>query len=242
MSGWFGLLGSGEFEDWSAQVDQWLLDRATGDGRILVVPTASAPEGEDVFEDWAERGAAHYTRLGMPVTILPVRDRVDADDMQFASMVVDASMVFFSGGNPAYLAQTLRDTALWVAINRGLDRGMAYAGCSAGMACLGTKAPDSTVDELSDELWQLGLSLFPHGWLGPHWDMLDRYVEGLIDHIVATVPVGDVLVGVDENTAMVGDGRSWEVLGRGQVHVYEGESRVAHPAGQKFACDLLGRG
>src|SRR5439155_5875898 len=31
----FGLLGSGEFLPWSEEVDRWLLERATGDGRVL---------------------------------------------------------------------------------------------------------------------------------------------------------------------------------------------------------------
>ena len=38
----FGLLGSGEFEPWNDEVDRWLLDRATGDGSVLILPTACA--------------------------------------------------------------------------------------------------------------------------------------------------------------------------------------------------------
>lgn len=239
MSGWFGLLGSGEFEPWSAPVDQWLLERATGDGRVLVLPTASAPEGDATFDGWSQRGVDHYERAGIPVELLQVRDRVDAEDAAYVAAVGGASMVFFSGGNPAYLAGTLAGTSLWTAITRGLDRGMAYAGCSAGMACLGPVAPDSTVDELSDKLWQRGLGLFPRTRLGPHWDMLDRYAPGLVDHFVVSMPEGELLIGVDEKTAIVGDGRAWDVIGQGQAHVYDGPSRVTHHAGASFGCDLL---
>ena len=31
------LLGSGEFEPWTDDVDHWLLDRATGDGTVLIL-------------------------------------------------------------------------------------------------------------------------------------------------------------------------------------------------------------
>lgn len=40
------LLGPGEFEPWAVGVDRWVLARArTGDPRVLILPTASAPEG-----------------------------------------------------------------------------------------------------------------------------------------------------------------------------------------------------
>src|SRR5438128_8740370 len=59
MSRTFALLGSGEFEDWTDAVDRWLLDRAGGDGTVLISPLASALEGEHIFEDWAAKGLAH---------------------------------------------------------------------------------------------------------------------------------------------------------------------------------------
>ena len=64
MSGWFGLLGSGEFQPWSGEVDEWVLSRVTGDGRVLVLPTASAPEGDEVFSRWiaGDRGEVRGER------------------------------------------------------------------------------------------------------------------------------------------------------------------------------------
>ena len=157
MSGWFGLLGSGEFQPWSHEVDAWLLDRVTGDGRVLVVPTASAPEGDEVFSGWAQAGWQHFADAELRAELLDVRDRTDADDRSHRrARGVGASIVYFSGGNPAYLAAALTDTALWRAVINGLDRGMGYIGCSAGMACLGRKAPDSSVDDFSPDLWQAG--------------------------------------------------------------------------------------
>lgn len=239
MSGWFGLLGSGEFTPWSAEVDAWLLSRATGDGRVCVVPTASALDGDEVFEEWARRGVAHFSTAGLPAEPLMIRNRSDANDARFADAVAGASMVYFSGGNPAFLADTLKDSAFWRAVTQGLDRGMAYAGCSAGMACLGRSAPNSAVAELTPDFWQSGLSVFPSTWLGPHWDALDRYSPGLTAYVVESVPAGDVLVGVDEDTAIVGDGRSWDVLGSGAAHLYLDDGVSSHEAGEQFSVDLL---
>lgn len=238
MSGWFALLGSGEFQPWSHPVDAWMLERVTGDGRVLILPTASAPEGDEVFADWARQGLEHFGEAGTPCEFLDVRDRTDADDRAMAAQVREASVVYFSGGNPAYLASVLQGTALWQAVLHGLDRGMGYIGCSAGMACLGRRAPDSTVEELSPQLWADGLGLFPRAWLGPHWDMLDRYVPGLVAHIDATVPPEDLLIGVDEQTALVGDGERWQVLGDGAVHVRDASQWQHDRAGAELTVQV----
>jgi cyanophycinase len=238
----FGLVGSGEFEPWARDVDRWLLERSTGDGRVLVAPTASAPEGDDVFDGWAQRGVAHFTEMGVRVEVLDVRTRDDAERVHALAQVKGASFVYFSGGNPAYLARTLVGTPLWDAIRREMTRGMVYAGCSAGMACLGRHAPDSDVEELSEALWQPGLGVFPTAWLGPHWDALDRFAPGLVAHIEATVPDGEILLGVDEYTAVLGDGTDWTVAGVGAAHARVGGVWHRYGAGDLFHLPLLGPG
>lgn len=238
MSGWFGLLGSGEFEPWSAAVDAWLLDRVTGDGRVLVIPTASAPDGDQVFAGWGHAGLDHFAGRDVEAEVLEVRDRTDAQDQTMADRVSGASIVYCSGGNPAYLAASLKGTLLWQAVVAGLDRGMGYIGCSAGMACLGRRAPDSSVNSFSPEVWAPGLELFPRAWLGPHWDMLGRFAPGLVDEMTRTVPSDDLLVGIDERTAMVGDGEKWQVVGRGGVHVRTDDSWVRFAAPDELTATM----
>jgi cyanophycinase len=236
--GLFGLLGSGEFEAWSAAVDRRLLERATGDGTVLILPTASAPEGDRVFDGWASMGMEHFESVGVPSDVLPVKTRVDAEDERNVERVRAASMVYFSGGNPAYLANTLAGTTLWNAVRTGLGRGMAYAGCSAGIACLGEAALDSSIRSLDGRASVPGLRLFPNVEFGPHWDAIDRYVPGLRAFIESAVPAGAMLIGVDERTAMVGDGRSWTVIGDGSVHLKEADGWRALAAGASFDLDL----
>ena len=90
--GWsFALLGSGEFEPWTEDVDRWLLDRATGDGTVLILPAASAPEGDSVFEMWANMGLTHYGRLGIPAEVVPLKRRKDAERDQAKTAQAPAS-------------------------------------------------------------------------------------------------------------------------------------------------------
>jgi cyanophycinase len=229
------LMGSGEFEPWTEAVDRWLLERASGDGRILLLPTASAPEGDEVFGYWSQLGLAHYGDLGLPASVLPLKTREDARLAQMAGAVRGASMVFFSGGNPAYLAQVLEDTPFWAAVLEEMARGMAYSGCSAGVASLGQTAPDSSAQGLGAEmLSRRGLGLFPGISFAPHWDALNTYVPGLREFILAAVPAGERLLAIDEQTALVGDGERWTVMGSGGAYLIDGGTERAFPAGASF--------
>lgn len=236
----YGLLGSGEFEPWSTQVDRWLLDRADGDGRVLILPTASAAEGDQVFDGWATKGMEHFAGTGIPAEIIPLKTHEDAERPEFAKAAETASMVYFSGGNPAYLSSVLRDTLFWEAVRRGLDRGMAFAGCSAGVACLGETAPDSAAMEPSEIFGHDGLRLFAGSDFGPHWDALDRFVPGLRQLILDAIPPGRRFLGIDENTAIVGDGSEWSVVGSGSVHLIEDGRTESFGPGASFVAPLDG--
>ncbi|MGZ5288789.1 MAG: Type 1 glutamine amidotransferase-like domain-containing protein [Actinomycetota bacterium] len=229
----FALLGSGEFDPWTSSIDRWLLGRdGARDGPVLILPTASAAEGDDVFDMWARKGLDHYDRHAIDARVLPLKTRDDAQRDDLVVALEDASVAFFSGGNPAYLSAVLVGTPFWSALLAAMDDGLAYAGCSAGVACLGDIAPDSAREEFDETFWQPGLKLFPGFWFGPHWDALDGFAPGLTDFIVSEVPPGATLVGIDENTALVGDGRRWDIVGVGGTHILiDGEWAHHEPGG-----------
>jgi hypothetical protein len=74
----FLLLGSGEFQRWSSEVERRALAKATGDGSVLILPTASASEGDEVFARWGRMGLDHYEELGIPAHLIPLKTRRDA--------------------------------------------------------------------------------------------------------------------------------------------------------------------
>jgi len=234
----FALLGAGEFEDWHSDIDRWLLERADGGGRVLVAPLASAVEGDEVFASWAAKGLEHYGRLGIPAQVLPLRSREDASRPEVIEMLDEASVVFFSGGNPWYVATTLSDTPFFRRMCERIDEGLAYAGCSAGVACLTERTFDSDTDDI-EEVFKQGLGYARGVLFGPHWDVLDTWVPGARDAIVASLPHGETLVGIDERTAMVGDGEHWTVRGSAGVHVFDG-AWTTHVEGDPFTLAIMG--
>lgn len=210
------LLGSGEFLPWARPVDLWLAESSTGSSdRALVIPLASAPEGPDVYARWAAMGSAHYAELGLTPEVLPLRTRDDAFDAACVDAVADARLIFFSGGNPGYLTEALRDTPFWEAVVAAVAAGTAFGGCSAGAVAIGTLAPFIR-DEMIDH-WVDGLRLLDGAFIAPHFDVLDSYAPNLRNLIMEMSPPGSIAIGIDEDTALYGDDGAWQVAGVGSA-------------------------
>src|ERR1700674_79859 len=165
--GGFLLLGSGEFEPWSADAERFALSGATGDGSVAVLATASGREGDSVFERWIGMGLVHYESLGITAHAVRVRTRADALEPGVANLLDDVSMVFFSGGSPKYLAETVSGTPVWDGVQRLLERGGVFAGCSAGAMIAGAPGMRFPVGS--------GLGLLPASAIGVHWDALSGW-------------------------------------------------------------------
>lgn len=233
-----GLFGSGEFLTWAREVDRHLLDAArAGNGSAVIVPTASAPEGDDVFNNWGRMGLEHYAAMDVDARVAPLRTRDDAADPAMVAMLEDASLVYFSGGNPAYLAETLRDTPFWRAVLAAAERGTAVAGCSAGACIFGEQAPDpNKIEDIVRVFEPRGLGVFPGIVFGAHWDALDTYYPGLMQIALDAVPDEWTMVGIDEDTAMAADGEVWRVFGAGAVTIYaDRDAPSIYRAGSTFS-------
>lgn len=230
MARTFFLLGSGEFETWTHEPEGRLLADAVGDGSVAILPTASATEGDPVFDRWGRMGLDHYAEAGIAAEVVPVKTHTDAHDPDHVARVEAASMVYLSGGKPAYLAEVLAGSPLLDAIGRALDRGSVYAGCSAG-AMVASRARDPSKG--AGTSWRFGLGLVPHASFGVHWDRV-RKLPGLTWWMSSRLPEGAWFLGIDEHTAIVGDGERWEVVGLGKVVArHDGESATYGP-GDRF--------
>jgi cyanophycinase len=223
----FLLMGSGEFEDWAEEPE-----RAALRGRpasVAICPTASAPEGGRVFDRWGRMGLAHYASLGIEAWVVPLHTREDAEREDVAASIEGAGMVFFSGGSPRYLADTIDGTAFWRALTRALDAGTAYGGCSAGAMVAGRRPRQRP---RVGGKWSAGLDLVPTGSFGVHWNRM-RFVPGM-RALASTGSAGGWFAGLDERTAIVGDGTDWRVFGAGGVTLrLDGTSRTLR-AGARF--------
>lgn len=226
----FLLMGSGEFEPWSDEIEAAALDGRTGP--VAVLPTASSTEGEDVFGRWGRMALEHYATAGIDARLVPVKTREDAELEEHARALQGISMVFFSGGKPQHLAATIHGTRLWDALEDALDRGAVFAGCSAG-ALIASQSREQRRERGVRTGWVFGLGLVPHVSFGVHWDKV-KVIPGLRSVVMSRIPSGSWFVGIDERTAILGDAHRWRVFGLGTVMVRHAGGTEVHRTGATF--------
>lgn len=218
------LVGAGEYLPGMEPVDRRLLAGVDGPARVVVLPTASAPDGPGVPERWARMGVEHYTRLGVAVEPVMLLAREDAFRPELVEPIARASFVYLSGGKPRFLLETLEGTPAWEAIQKVHAAGGVVAGCSAGAMVLG----GVMVDGRGWDATRPGLGLAPGILVIPHFDELSRRVSDLRERL----PAGVTLAGVDGFTALVGQRGAYRVWGRGGVTLITPDGEARYTDGQ----------
>ena len=126
------LVGSGEYLPIMQEVEANLI--AGRNPKYVQIPTAAAPEGESSLHHWITLGKAQADRIGVEAVSVVAHDRNDAQDPRIAELVRAAGLIYLSGGNPTFLANTLRDTLLWKEIESSWRDGISRSHPSAALA------------------------------------------------------------------------------------------------------------
>ena len=202
--------------------------------RYVQLATAAAPEGDESLARWHRLGREQAERLGVEQVVVDVRTREDAESRRWVQEIEGAGLIYLSGGNPAFLAETLRGTAVWHAIVAAHEAGAALAGCSAGAMALSEWAP--RMRDLVHPHQPTGLGLVQQVRVIPHFDKMLGWMPDVLRNAFLHKPDTTTLIGIDEDTALVsvGDGE-WEVQGRQSVWVLGPGARVEHPAGSRLS-------
>ncbi len=233
MAGTLALVGAGEFLDSMNGVDRQLLGRAGG-SIVVILPTASAPDGAGVPERWITMGVDHFTRLGAKAEGVLALDRAACNEAAQAEQVRTANLVYFSGGKPDYLRSTLEDTAVWAAVRDVFDRGGVIAGCSAGAMIMGGFVPEFSLKAGVPWInrWRPSFAWVPGAIIVPHYD---EFPEVMVSLMFGRRPAGSYLIGIDAHTALVGADHTWQVLGAGRVTLRREREKRRYTAGQRVS-------
>ncbi len=225
--GTLALIGSGEFLPGAKKLDLELLAILKTPARVVILPTASAPDGPGVPERWAKMGVAHFEGLGAEAEAIMLLTRQDASSGEMAQRIASANMVYLSGGKPDYLIKTLRDTLCWKAIQSIFEQGGVVAGCSAGAMALGGLLPGFGLIHP-----QPALGLAPNLVVIPHFDEIPKWLRGLTRY--SGNQSRTTVVGVSASTGLVGSGttQSWRVAGEGEITVFYRPGRKIYSPGE----------
>ncbi len=238
MAGPVALVGAGEFLAPMAEFDRGLLEAtARSRPRVVILPTASAPDGERTFRAWAEMGVEHFASLGGEVEPVLVRTVAEGFDAAALQAIGEADLVYLSGGHPQHLLRVLAESPMGAALAAARDRGAVIAGCSAGaMAIVGRTMGIRMVPKVRIPLpapirWPPGLALVDGIAVLPHYD---AWPEPLSALVALQAPRGIAVLGIDEQTGVVGRDGVWQVHGAGRVTVWRGRHRDRFRRGDAF--------
>jgi len=236
MRGSLALVGSGEYLPDMAELEKSLIQDGLTHGKankFVQIPTAAGRESKDRLEFWKELGARQADLIGAEQIFLPIFDRDSANSDQFADAISDSALVYMSGGDPHYLAQTLTGTPVWDAIVKNWQSGGSLAGCSAGAMVLSSEIPNFRFLKYGPTP---GLNVIGNIRVIPHFNKFFKWIPDAAAKVLMHAPEGSILLGVDEMTALVQrSGKDfWEVNGQAKVHVLQGA-----PAEQLFAGQLI---
>lgn len=233
MKGLIALVGSGEYLPVMETIDRHLLASLNLNGskpRVVCLPTAAGKEGDGSINRWSKMGVEHFQRLGAEVNALRVIDRASADDPQWESYLENADLIYFSGGDPGYLYQTLNGSRAWSAMQKAWNNGAVYAGCSAGAMILAKRMPSFRLMGTQE-----GFGIVPAAFIIPHFDAIPGIWKPFVHALKNQLKKGETMIGVDENTAFVGSlGGEWKAMGASKVHVFTRKEEKVYSSGESL--------
>jgi len=231
MNGLINLVGSGEYLPVMKDVDYYLLESLNIDGRkprVACLPTAAGKEGDSSVNRWLNMGVQHFTELGAEVEPVRIVDRASANDPCWEPILEGADLIYFSGGDPGYLYETMKDSLAWSAAHRAWERGAVYAGCSAGAMILSKRMPSFRLAGT-----QAGFGIVPATFIIPHFDAIPGVWKPIVFALQKQLKKGERMIGIDEDTALIGKlGGEWIVKGKTNVYIFERDGKASYSEGQ----------
>jgi len=179
---------------------------------VLIVPQASelSDSGQRSAEMWREAGAER-------VAVLDLKDKHAAIDA-----VRKADLIWMPGGDQGRLMEVLRRQGIVEAIQDRFRNGATVGGTSAGAAVMSVAmlTAESRLDRVTADTSKMaqGLGLWPEVIVDQHFIRRCRFTRLLTAVLNHPDNVG---IGIDESTAVVVSGRSFEVIGQSDVLVID---------------------
>jgi len=242
INGSLALVGSGEYLPQMKEFEQSLINDGLANNKkpiYVQIPTAAARESENRINYWRSLGEVAAKSLGVTQSFLPIFTRDDANNPELLKNVDDAALIYLSGGDPHYLAETLRDTLLWDLILKNWQSGGSLAGCSAGAMALSGYVPHF---RLSRAQPTQGFGLLKEVRVIPHFDKFFKWIPDSAAKHLLDLPGDSTLIGIDEDTAVVRRAnQDWQVWGKGKLHLLKGQTPGQFGAGEfvKLGGDIL---
>lgn len=197
--------------------------------KIVVIPTASTSADDEkehagYLKQWKDAKV-------VDVKLLHTREVKTADSADFVKPLLDATGIWFSGGDQSKLTKAYSGTKVLEAIKKRYADGAVVGGTSAGAAVMSDVMITGGTD---DATTADGFGLLPGTVVDQHFTQRKR--ERRLAGVIAKHPKA-LGIGIDESTAVVVSGGTVTVLGERKVFCFTADGKgdpLALKAGDRY--------
>jgi cyanophycinase len=193
----------------------------------VIIPTAAVAGPAKAAND----GVRHFSSLGGNASQVMALDKSHANDPNFVQAIAGAGVIYFTGGSPDHLLETLQGSQLLKAILAAVEKGAVLAGSSAGAMVMGSLMRRPRLGQ-----WVEALGVTPGIATLPHHERSDP--KETSRQLQSQVSPDLIVLGIDARTGCLGRPGKWRVVGSGKVTVYRGSEWAIYNSGESLPSDV----
>lgn len=210
------ILGGGDLSE--SLIKRFIQIGGGLDAPMVIIPTA---DGQDNYDDnFGEAGM--LKKIGATnVKVLHTTYREIANTESFVEPLIDAKVVWFSGGRQWRLIDAYKNTLTEKMLWKVLENGGVIGGSSAGATIQGSflVRGDTRNNQIMMGDHQEGFGFLKDAAIDQHVLARNRHFDMI--EILTQRP--ELLgIGIDESTGIIVNGNQFEVIGESYVVVYDG--------------------
>jgi len=172
---------------------------------VLSFSTAAGKEGIERQEYWKNLAIDHFKSLGIRHKHIEAKNKFDIDNKYVINQMSKANVVYFSGGNPQHLINSISVNNFMNELLRIKKIGI-LAGCSAGAMIMGEKMIKGT-----------GLKFIKNSIIIPHYG--ESYYSWISNTIKLLNKGKYKLVCLEKNTYFTINESNIKIIGDNNIHI-----------------------
>lgn len=199
---------------------------------LITTPAGFQPNVLSVYGEIKDFLLAALPDFNLTIQVVPVNNRVDADDKVYVNQIEMSDILFLGPGSPTYGIRHLKDSrVLRAIIDQVKNRATLILASAATITFSAHSLPVYEIYKVGEELhWVDGLDVYKEIWESttviPHFNnreggvVLDTshcYVgKERAENLLSMLPKGTKVIGIDEHTALIIDLDTQDQVVRGK--------------------------
>lgn len=213
------IIGGAEDKKGECTILKEFVRRAGGAKASIVVMTVATDHPDEVGMNYVDL----FRRLGAgEATMVDVSQREDTHAAESLDAIVNATGIFFTGGDQLHITSLLGGADMDRILHERYQQGMILAGTSAGAAMMSNSmiigGSAQETPRMEGVRMAPGMEFILGAAIDTHFSQRGRH--GRLLTAVAHYP-HDLGIGLDEDTAIIVEAETFEVIGSGTATVFD---------------------